>query len=83
MATYLPATRDGQQIDPHHVPLSLTALQTLVGGFIRFVDLQSGDVMVINEASLDRLGFYNKTASTVAGQSIYGDVVVCEPQEIA
>jgi hypothetical protein len=83
MATYMPASREAQLIDKHHVPFTLTALQTLVGGFIRFVVLPSGDTMVINEASLDQLGFLNKTASRLAGQNIYGDVVVCEPHEIA
>lgn len=83
MATYMPANRDAQPIEPQHVPMTLTALQTLVGGFIRFIVLSSGDTMVINEASLDRLGFYNKTASAVARQDIYGDVVVCAHNEIA
>ncbi|MGH7192224.1 MAG: DUF3846 domain-containing protein [Candidatus Saccharimonadales bacterium] len=81
MATFIPVI--GKATGVMSLPLTLTAMQTLVGGFIRFVDLTSGDVMVINESSLDRLGFYNKTASNLAGQSIYGDVVVCEPTEIA
>ena len=70
-------------------PLTLTALQILVGGFIRFVELSSGDWMVINEASLEGTlegtSFLNPTASQLAGKSgpIYGDAVICDPKEIA
>jgi len=66
-------------------PLTLTALQIAVGGFIHFVELSSGDLMVVNEASRDGLGFHNPTASSLAGKAgpIYGDVILCSPSEIA
>ena len=82
MATFIPAARPTQAaIQP--VPLTLTTLQVHVGGFIAFVDLPSGDMLVINEASVDQLAPLNVTASSLAGQSIYGDVVLCTPGEIA
>lgn len=66
------------------VPLTLTALQTLVGGFIYFVELRSGDLLVINEASRDQIGLYNESATAFAGGSlIFGDAVLCTPGEIA
>lgn len=65
-------------------PLTLTTLQTCVGGFIKFVELPHGDLMVVNEASTD-LAPFNPSASSLAGKAgpIYGDAVLCEPSEIA
>lgn len=64
-------------------PLTLTSLQTTVGGFIRFLELETGDLMVVNEASLDRVGVYNATASSLARQPVFGDAVLCLSSEIA
>jgi hypothetical protein len=77
-------TVNGSIISGIKTPLTLTALQIFVGGFIRFVELSSGDLMVVNEASADGIGFYNPTASQLAGNAgpIYGDAVLCTPEEI-
>ncbi len=80
MADYLPVSLPTRKVA---VPLTLTALQTYVGGFVRFVELKSGDWLVINEASLDDMGFHNQTASTIAGMKIHGDAILCHPSEIA
>ena len=64
-------------------PLTLTALQGYVHGFVEFIELSSGDLIVVNEESLNGLGGLNMSASALAGQLIYGHVVLCEPNEIA
>lgn len=83
MADYIPAVRPIQRNVP--TPLTLTQLQLFVGGFIRFVELMNGDLLVINEASLDGLAQHNPTASSLAGKAgpIFGDAVLCSQQEIA
>ncbi len=80
MADYIPV--NGAIRKDVKTPLTLTALQTFVGGFIRFVELSSGDLMVVNEASVDGLGFLNPNASSLAGYPVYGSVVMCIPEEI-
>jgi len=76
---------NGSVIDDVPTPLTLTALQLFVGGFVYFVELSTGDLMVVNEASRDQIGFYNPTASPLAGKAgpIYGDAILCSPAEIA
>jgi len=65
-------------------PITLTMLQTCVGGFIKFIELPTGDYMVVNEAS-EQLAPFNSSASSLAGKAgpIYGDAVLCEPSELA
>lgn len=77
-------TVNGSIISGIKTPLTLTALQIFVGGFIRFVELASGDLMVVNESAADGLGFYNPTASQLAGKAgpVYGDAILCTPDEI-
>lgn len=80
MADYIPASRG---IERHiETPLTLTQLQLLVGGFIRFVELTSGDLMVVNEAA-ESFAPFNPTASIIANRTICGDAVLCCPSEIA
>lgn len=80
MADYLPASRRIER--GIETPLTLTQLQILVGGFIHFIELTSGDLLVVNEAAPE-LAPINLTASTFAGRDIYGDVVLCSPKDIA
>jgi len=79
MATYIPASRPAKPVS--ELPLTLAALQILVGGFIEFVELRSGDWLVVNEAS--HLAPLNTSATALAGIPVYGDVVLCEPSDIA
>jgi hypothetical protein len=81
VATFFPEEGPAQQVQ---APLTLTKLQTLVKGFIKFIDLSSGDVMVANE-SAPEFARINITASSLAGKAspVYGDVVLCDPEEIA
>ena len=79
MATYLPAKGKSEKVDG---PLTLTALQTRVKGFIQFVDLPSGDCLVINESQCSYVPV-NDSATAMAGYPIRGDVILCTPEEIA
>lgn len=80
MAKHIPTNGPTKSVDG---PLSLTKLQLLVGGFIRFIDLPSGDFLVVNEAA-ESVSIINHSASAIAGRvgPIYGDAVLCTPQEI-
>lgn len=81
MASFIPV--DGPIKSKINTPLSLSALQNYVGGFIRFVELNSGDYMVVNEASTE-FSPKNESATSLAGRAgpIYGPAVLCEPSEI-
>jgi hypothetical protein len=81
VADYIPASRPIERGIP--TPLTLTQLQLRAGGFIAFVTLLNGDLMVVNEASKDRIGIYNPTASSILGKPVFGDAVLCPPSEIA
>jgi len=83
VADYIPAADRPMQRNIQ-TPLTLTQLQTLVAGFVRFIELDDGDIIVINEASPGEAPF-NSLASSIAGKAgpIYGDVVHCKSSEIA
>jgi hypothetical protein len=81
VADYIPANRPIQR--EVETPLTLTQLQLFVGGFIHFVTLLNGDILVTNEASRDHVGIHNPTASTLLGKPVFGDVVLCSSEEIA
>lgn len=82
MATHLPIHQP--VVDSIPLPLTLTCLQLLVGGFIRFIELPTGDVLVVNESAAE-FAAINPSASSLAGPAgpIYGDAVLCSPTEIA
>lgn len=79
MATYFPLQGKSEKVEG---PLTLTALQTRVKGFISFVELTSGDYLVINESQCSYVPV-NDAATAVAGYPVRGDVVLCTPEEIA
>jgi hypothetical protein len=81
MAMFYPQQGPAQKIAG---PLTLTKLQTLVKGFIKFIDMPTGDVLVVNESAPEFLA-ENYAASAIAGKAhpVYGDVVLCDPSEIA
>lgn len=64
-------------------PLTLTALQGYVGGFIEFRDLLNDDIMVTHEEPSNLP--VNGTASVLAGRRgpIHGHAVLCSPEDIA
>ena len=66
------------------VPITLTAFQSYVGGFVKFIELSCGDLMVVNEAATE-LAPLNQAATDIAGRAgpIYGHAVHCSPEEIA
>lgn len=63
-------------------PLELFDLQTLVGGFIKFVNLTDNRMLVVQELAV-RYCPVNETASKLAGVPVHGDVVICSGEEIA
>lgn len=79
MANYIAQNSTTRQVP---TPLTLTGLQNYVGGFVKFIDLPSGDLMVINEAS-PLFPALNEAASKIAGRTINGHVVVCAQEDIA
>ena len=82
MASFIPYDKPMRNKIP--VPLTLTALQEYVGGFIKFIELTCGDIMVVNEAASE-FAPINHTANDLAGSAgpIYGHAVLCLPEEIA
>jgi hypothetical protein len=81
MASFIPSD-DRPVVNGIPVPLTLAALQRYVGGFIRFIELASGDVMVVNEAGPE-FAPLNKAATDIAHQPIHWHAVLCTPTEIA
>lgn len=78
MATYFRHTGEMCQME---APLTLTAMQIAVGGFIEFIELLSGDTLIVNAAS--ELAPLNTKASLLIGRAVNGDVILCDPEEIA
>ena len=81
MATFFPQEGPTQKVKS---PLTLTKLQTLVNGFIKFIDMPTGDLLVVNE-SAPEFARMNIAATSLAGKvgPVYGDVILCRPDEIA
>ncbi len=77
MATFIPM--EGPLVHGLTTPLTLTYMQQMVMGFIDFVEIKSGDLMVVNEDAFQ----INSLATTLAGREIRGDVILCDPKEIA
>lgn len=78
MATFMP--HDGKAVQVTK-PLTLGTLQAYVQGFIRFIDLTSGDILVVNENTPPHIPV-NTSATAIAGFEVRGDAVLCSPEEI-
>lgn len=76
MANFIPVDGPVQTVA---TPLTMTALQKLVGEPIELVELPSGDLMVMNRIAVSN----NKNATSIAGRPMYGQIVLCSPEEIA
>jgi hypothetical protein len=63
-------------------PLELHELQILVGGYIKYVNLTEGRVLVVQELAF-KYHPVNETATKLAGKTIHGDVVLCSGSELA
>lgn len=79
MATYVPV--EGKSI-PLERPITLSSLQSYLHGFIDFIDLDFGDILVVNETAFER-DPVNTTATLIAGRPIYGDVILCRFGDLA
>lgn len=63
-------------------PLELSTLQTCVGGFIKFINIDKGRTLVVSELA-HKYATVNETASKLAGKRVHGDVVLCSGSELA
>jgi hypothetical protein len=64
-------------------PLSLEFMQKTVGGYIEMVYPEDPNlIMVVDEEGQLKQKLYNKKASAIAGQTIVGDVIVCDKKYI-
>jgi hypothetical protein len=81
MAIFIP--HDGPMEHNIDSPLELADLQARVGGFVGFIDIPSGDTIVVAD-DISSLPL-NYTATALAGNGIiiYGHAVLCGPKEIA
>ena len=83
MATWIKHTGEEVEVNPENgTDFSLEELQWFVCGFIEIINL-GNKLMVVNEEG----AFYmandpNDKASLLAGQKIFGDVLVCKKNEI-
>ena len=80
MAIFIP--HDGPMEHNIDSPLELADLQAWVGGFIGFIDIPSGDTIVVAD-DISSLPL-NYTATALAGNGIiiYGHAVLCGPGDI-
>jgi len=63
--------------------LSLEFMQKTVGGYIEIVPSADRQLLiVVDEEGQLKQKLYNRKASTIAGQTIVGDVIVCEGKYI-
>ena len=67
--------------------LSLQQLQDAVEGYIELVPIMNpahyGTMMFCNEDGIRLSKGYNPVASDIAGQSIMGNVIICEQGEVS
>lgn len=90
MATLLKSDGTRKEIQPQNgTDFKLEELQAYVDGYIEIVNLQNGEILVINEDGKDRYQT-NETATKLARKhrAIYywdwidGDVVLCKDEEV-
>ncbi len=80
MAIFIP--HDGPMEHNIESPLDLANLQTRVGGYIGFIDIPSGDTLVVADDISSLPLNYTATALAGDGIMIYGHAVLCGPGEI-
>ena len=61
---------------------TLRKQQELVGGYIEYVNLHNGEMLIVNEEGLLMHLEYNSEASDLYGHPIVGDVVLCNLNEV-
>ena len=61
---------------------NLDTLQKAVGGYIEIVNLPNGRLLVVDEEGLLKKKDINIKASTMYGNVVVGDVVLCRNDEI-
>jgi len=65
-------------IQPHNTMTFTTEeLQNHVGGYFEILHIDASNVMVIDEDAMLKQSSPNSVASLLAGQTIYGDALVC------
>lgn len=83
MAKWIKTNGETIDVQPKNgTDYSLEELQGFVGGYIEIIGHGKDGLMVVNEeGKLDGLPL-NTTASLMAGQTIVGNVLVCESGEV-
>lgn len=62
--------------------LSLTSMQTAVGGWIEFVPLRNGKLLVVNDEGIYAGLLPNRVVAERYGLAIVGDVILVSPSEL-
>ena len=60
--------------EPSEVP-PFREMQKIVGGYVEFVYLLDGTVMVVNENGIPEGLALNQTATDIAGTLLYGNII--------
>lgn len=90
MATLIKTTGETITINPANgIDFKLDELQKYVGGYIEMVNLQNGEILVINEDGKE-VEDMNEKATDIAHNNhaifssdyIAGDVVLCKDEEV-
>lgn len=83
MATIIKTNGEMLRVDPKNgKDFKLQELQEIVGGYIECVYINDKIQMVVNEEGKITGLPLNVAASSLAGQCIVGDVLVCERKQI-
>ena len=83
MAKWIKANSEIIEVKPTNgTDFSLEELQGFVGGYIEIVYLDSERIMVVNEEGIINDLPFNEKASSIVGQLIAGDVLVCKSEEV-
>lgn len=62
--------------------LSLTSMQSAVGGWIEFVPLRNGKLLVVSEEGIMQGLLPNRVVAERYGLAIVGDVILVSPSEL-
>lgn len=66
-------------VTPIASPLTLTGIRKYVGMNFTFVDLRSGDILIVSDNASEP----NPFATSLLGQPVCGPAILCSPSDIA
>lgn len=84
MARFIMANGAGYVIRPAKFKsFNMEEIRRYCKGYVKKIDLQHGQVMFVNvSGKLNDVMRLNKCASQIAGEDVYGDVLICTKSEI-